>query len=122
MQRRRTGSKAEAFAADFLRKQGCSIIERNVRYPFGEIDIVALQKETVVFVEVRSSRGGDLIRPSESIGAKKIERLTRAAFRFLQEHPVLQKSPVRFDCIIITDVNADPRISWIKNAFEPARL
>lgn len=83
---------------------------------------MAFEGRAVVFVEVRSSGAGDIGRPLESINTKKMERITRAAFRFLQDNPEFQKYPVRFDCIIVTDLNYDPQISWIKSAFEPVRL
>jgi putative endonuclease len=78
-----TGSRAEAFAARHLEEQGFRIVARNWRRPEGEIDIVADDRGTCVFVEVRSRTGRNWGHPLESVTPKKRARIIRSARLFL---------------------------------------
>ena len=95
----RLGREAEDAAADFLLALGYTLVTRRYRVPGGEIDIIALDGETVVFVEVkrRDVPGYDA---RESIGVKKSQALDRAAIRFLSEHG-LESHEFRFDLIAV---------------------
>ncbi|WP_372589263.1 YraN family protein [Fervidobacterium pennivorans subsp. shakshaketiis] len=75
--------KAEELAAEFLKRNGYKILERNYRTPFGEIDIIAKRGETYVFVEVKSGTGVQ-INPSERVDMKKYERINRSAEYYLR--------------------------------------
>jgi len=77
------GKAAEDAAGKFLKKKGYKIIARNYRTRLGELDIVALDGKTVVFVEVRSKTEGNFGPPGASIGREKSRRITRAAWDFL---------------------------------------
>lgn len=112
-----TGRHGESTAAEFLARSGLKILQRNFRCAMGEIDIIAREGRTTVFVEVRSRRAGALCRPEETITATKRKRITRAALWYLQQNRLID-SPARFDVVAITWGNAQPQIDWIVNAFE----
>ena len=80
------GKQGEAAAYAFLERQGYSILATNYRCPWGEVDIVASQDETLAFVEVRTRRGGALGTPEESVTRTKRRRLIATAQHYLQEH------------------------------------
>ena len=87
---------------------------------FGEIDLIALDGPTLVFVEVRTRRSLQAGHPAESITTEKQARLTRAALAFLKQKGLLEQ-PSRFDVVAVTwpEDSRSPRIEHYKNAFEP---
>ena len=85
--RRLFGNRAERVAARFLVKKGYTILHRQFRNRFGEIDLIALDGDEVVFVEVKARRTNAFGYPEESVTAKKIERIVRVGQVFLQKHP-----------------------------------
>jgi putative endonuclease len=97
LQRVKSGQEGENLASLFLEENSFRILARNVRYRDGEIDIVALDGATTVFVEV------------------KRRRVVRAARRWLAAHPARGGS-VRFDVVAIRDEPAS--VTWIKAAFD----
>lgn len=90
--RRSTGQLGEKLAADFIRRKGYRIIEKNYRCPEGEIDIVAENKHCLVFVEVRSKTNATFGTPEESVTATKKARLATCALRYLTSHPSPDRS------------------------------
>jgi len=86
MKRRDTGILGEKLAKDFLRKKGYHILETNYRCPEGEIDIVARQKDFLVFIEVRTKTSLEFGSPEESITPAKMARLRATASHFRQTH------------------------------------
>ena len=98
--RRALGTSGEAIAARHLEARRFRILERNVRCHQGEIDLVALDAETVVFVEVKSNRGGRYGAPEEMVTPAKQRRLTRLALWYLQRRGWLG-CPARFDVVAI---------------------
>ena len=111
------GRRGEAVAAQFLRKQGMQVVAQNVRCPLGEIDLVARDGATLVFVEVKSRSGGAYGLPQEAVTRAKQRRLTRLAWWYLKTHR-LQEHPARFDVVAVTWQGTDPQVTWIANAFE----
>jgi len=87
MTSKQTGDEAERIAARHLSKKGYSIIQTNYRNPFGEIDIIAKEGQTLVFVEVRSKTGTSFCLPLESINRTKSTKLIKVAEGYLNEHP-----------------------------------
>src|SRR5277367_5338256 len=81
--RRWFGRRSERFAARFLRKLGYRILAANVADPAGEIDLIALDGQTLVIVEVRSTAGDNLERTTASVDFHKQKKITDAAVRFL---------------------------------------
>ena len=113
------GQRGEAAAVRYLRRRGCKILARGDRYGPGELDIVALDRNTIVFVEVKTRQDHAAGHPSEAVDEAKQRRLTRLAVTFLKRHRLLEY-PARFDVIAIT-WPADkwfPTIEHIQNAFE----
>ncbi|MDO8671981.1 MAG: YraN family protein [Dehalococcoidia bacterium] len=116
-QRKATGALGEKLAADYLRKQGYRIREMNHRTRLGELDIVAEDKEYLVFVEVRTRHGAAFGLPEESIRYAKSEKLISLALSYLQEHQNLPKLwRIDFVAVELTPDNKPKRIELIKNA------
>ncbi|MBN1693264.1 MAG: YraN family protein [Dehalococcoidales bacterium] len=86
MKRSETGALGERIACDFLGENGYQILENNYRCPKGEIDIVARQADTLVFVEVRTKKSRRFGSPEESITLAKREKLRTLAQYYRQEH------------------------------------
>ena len=107
------GAEAEAMAAAFLERKGLRVTERNFRCRLGEIDLVAHDGDTTVFVEVRQRASAAFGGAVASITSKKRARLLRAARFYLSR---LRTMPAcRFDALLIE--GDPPRIDWIRNAF-----
>ena len=86
-----------------------------MRYPDGELDIVALDGATTVFVEVKRRRNADLGAPAEAVTLTKRRRVVRAARRWLLAHPSRSRA-VRFDVVAV--LGDPPAVTWIKSAFD----
>lgn len=117
--RRRTlGQRGEALAARFLRRQGFRIVGRGVRTGLGELDLVAVDGRTVVFVEVKTRQTGQQGHPAEAVDLSKQRRLTLLATAYLQRHGLLNHH-ARFDVVAVTWPDGRrPRIEHIRNAFD----
>ena len=120
-ERQRAGRRAEDLAAQFLRAQGCEILERNYRRRLGELDLVARAGAVLVIAEVRTRASAQWGGAAASVDRRKQRRITRAAQQLLQQRPELARLPVRFDVLVVSDLAAaEPRIEWIRHAFEAA--
>lgn len=117
--RRWFGSRSERAGGHFLRRLGYSLLEHNFSCELGEIDIIALDGKTLVFVEVRSTEGGDTAMPAQSVDPAKQKRLTRLALFYLQKRRLLDCS-ARFDVLAISwpASQPEPTIVHYPNAFE----
>ncbi|HLJ96000.1 MAG TPA: YraN family protein [Gemmataceae bacterium] len=117
--RRWFGNRSERAAARFLRRQGYRIVARNERSLQGELDLVALDRGQVVFVEVRSTGTADLTRTAASVDLAKQRRLTDLAVHFLQLHGLLDH-PARFDVLLLSwpAERKEPVICHHRDAFE----
>ena len=109
------GRAAEAIAAEHLSGHGLAIVERNVRSRHGEIDIVARDGETLVFVEVRLRRPGRFGGAADSITAAKRARMTAAAREYLARQP--RTPPCRFDVVLLDALDAS-RVEWLRDVIE----
>ncbi len=92
---------AEDAAADFLRRQGYKIAQRNYTTRLGEIDIVAIDDAMIVFVEVKSRARVDYGPPEAAVDRRKRDKLRRLAQLFLESHRLLD-TPCRFDVVALT--------------------
>lgn len=119
MKRKALGEWGEKVAGEYLQDLGYQIIETNYRCKEGEIDIVALDKEYLVFVEVRTRRGCEFGSPEESITSVKKKKLISLAFAYLQNHKNLPPS-WRFDVVAIEANQAGKiiRLDLIQNAID----
>ncbi len=123
-----TGREGETRAAQFLADRGYRILARNVHAAYGEIDLIAQDGDTLVFVEVkaRSSRlprkaaGADAPLPFDlataSVDRRKRERLSRAALGYLAQHQI--DAPCRFDVVAIEAGRDGVQIALFQDAFE----
>lgn len=96
--RKRTGARGEDAATAFLQRRGWSIVERNVRYREGELDIICMRDGILVFVEVKTRRSVRAGTGAEAVTPAKQARIRRLAMRYLSEHHP-RVSAVRFDVI-----------------------
>ncbi len=112
------GDRGEDAAARFLKRQGYHILARHYDSPLGELDIVAVDGRTVVFVEVKTRRSNDAGRASDAIDQRKEQRMTQAALGYLKSNRLLEYS-ARFDVVAITwpENMRKPTIEHLKNAF-----
>jgi putative endonuclease len=99
--RRAAGREAEAAAARFLESRGLTIAGRNVRAGGGEIDLVAREGETLVFVEVRYRESGEFGPPEETVGVPKRLRVARAARGYLDAVGPTGWKEARFDVVAV---------------------
>jgi putative endonuclease len=114
------GQQGEDAAAKFLKKCGYKILARGLDSRLGELDIVAADGRTIVFVEVKTRRTTDAGHPADAIDAFKEKRMTQSALAYLKAHGLLQNA-ARFDVVAIIwpDDERSPSIEHIKNAFSP---
>lgn len=119
MLKRDIGNIGEELAVKKLRKLGYKIVERNFNVPkIGEIDIIAKEKDYLVFVEVRLRKRTDHGTGAETVDIFKQRKIIKAAMVYMKLHDV-SDAPARFDVVSITgDATRECTIEVIKNAFE----
>ena len=113
------GRRGEAVAEDFLRDRRYTIVARNFRCRAGEIDLVALDGTTLVFVEVRSRRGTMMGTPLESVDGRKQVQVARVARQFLAMRGWSERC-ARFDVIGVRFDHEPPAVEHVRGAFEMA--
>lgn len=107
------GNLGEDIAADYLKKAGYTILKRNYKNDYGEIDIIALGEEYLIFVEVKMRTSTQFGLPAEAVTKAKMRKISQVAGGYIASKQLFDM-PVRFDVIEVlgTEVN------HIKNAFE----
>lgn len=111
------GGSIERVAEAYLHKQGLSTVDRNYTCKTGEIDLVMVHENTLVFVEVRYRRSAEFGNAAESVTRKKQRRLIRTAEHFLMCKDDFADSACRFDVIAIHGTEPSYSIDWIEDAF-----
>ena len=116
---RSLGRRGERAAERYLRRQGYKIVGRREHGLHGELDLVAVDGRTIVFVEVKTRRSHEAGHPAEAVDEAKQQQLTRVALAYLKRHELLEY-PTRFDVLAITwpAKARRPKIEHLKNAFE----
>lgn len=114
--KRDTGRSGEELAARYLAEQGLALLDRNVRFRDGELDLVAEDGPVLVFVEVRRRTSGRKGTAAESVTARKRARIVRAARRWLTRHPREAVRSLRFDVVAVE--GDPPEVQWIRGAFD----
>jgi putative endonuclease len=116
------GNKAESLTAGELVRMGYTIVERNFRCRYGEIDIIARDGNCLVFVEVRSHASTEFGPPAESVGLRKQNRLYLTAETYLDAKK-LENVDCRFDVVeVIFAKGSAPSVKVIQNAFDTTGL
>jgi putative endonuclease len=116
------GRAGEEVARRFLCGRGYRILERNYRCRFGEIDLIARDGGTLVFIEVKTRRSPAFGGPAAAVTAQKQRHLIKASQLFLAQRGWAEE-PCRFDVVTVVMDTAQPRVELIKDAFQlPSNL
>jgi putative endonuclease len=118
-QRKRTGAYGESIASDFLQEAGLHILARNWRRSGGELDIVAAEGETLVFIEVRTRSSRTYGSAEESVDWRKQRQVRKVAALYLAAEPVRYRQ-FRFDVVVVYlagPTGAVQEIRHLRNAF-----
>lgn len=117
MSNRTVGLRGETAAGEYLLRRGCIVLERNFRTRYGEIDLIALDGDTVVFAEVKTRRSRRAGTGREAVTPRKRQRIVRTALEYLQLREMEGKN-VRFDVIEIEETPQGRRLAYIPAAFD----
>lgn len=113
----RLGRQGEEEAVKLLKKSGYKILFRNYKTKLGELDIIAKDKESICFVEVKARRSDAFGLPQEAVQLSKQKQISKAALSFLKESDLLDKR-ARFDVVSVLYSSGEPKLELIKGAFE----
>ncbi len=113
MNNRLVGDCYEDLAEEYLRKNGYRILERNFRCKFGEVDIIAMHQDTVVFIEVKYRARTDFGYPTDAVNKQKQMRICNVASFYIHSHKQYADRNCRFDVVSIVGDN----IELYQNAF-----
>ena len=114
------GRRGEELAVQYLARHGYRIIQQNYRASCGEVDIIAKDKDALVFVEVKTRTGSGFGSPAEAVTYRKRQQISKTALVYLSQHRLLNE-PARFDVVsVLLSKGAEPHIELITNAFELA--
>ena len=113
------GQEGEAIAVRYLKKSGYKILEKNYRNKLGEIDIVAKDRDTLVFVEVKTRHSDQYGHPKWAVTPRKQRKISMVALYYIKENQQSNRK-ARFDVVTVLDRLEKPVVEIIKNAFELA--
>lgn len=113
-----TGQLYEDHALDYLKTRGLRLVERNYHCPMGEIDLIMLDADMLVFIEVKYRRRSDYGNSIEQVTYRKRQKLVNSALLYLSSHPRYTNAPCRFDVVAISPGPDAPEVNWISNAME----
>lgn len=111
------GLEGEEMAAEYMKRQGYTILDRNWRCGHKELDMVAIKDGTIVFVEVKTRTGGEWGDPQDAVDLRKIRRIVRSADAYLRLKMI--DLDVRFDIISVVLHNGNLNLEHIEEAFYP---
>lgn len=113
------GKYGETLAINYLKKNGYKVVGKNYRSPFGEIDIIALDKDILVFIEVKTKKSNRFIPPELSVNKKKQGKIIKGALHYIQRRGE-SFDQYRFDVIAIntSEENGEREIKLYKDAFQ----
>lgn len=112
------GGRGEELAVRYLRKRGYKVIERNYRCLWGEIDLIARNKGTLVFVEIKTRSSSGFGLPQEAVDRFKQGKLVQVAKAYMAQHHLEDTITTRFDVVAIHLTPSGPEIELIKDAFQ----
>ena len=113
------GEKGEEIAVRHLKKEGYKIVATNYRTKLGEIDIIAQDKDTIVFAEVKTRRSLRFGNPKQAVTIQKQRKISRVALYYLKDTGQ-SAARARFDVVGVISNRDKPQVEIIKNAFELA--
>ncbi|MGQ4806858.1 hypothetical protein NKDENANG_00194 [Candidatus Entotheonellaceae bacterium PAL068K] len=117
--RRQRGQQGEQIAADYLQQQGYLIQQQNYRCRRGEIDLIAWDGATLVFVEVKTKSRAAFGAPQAMVHRRKQQTIVRVAMMYVQQYRV-QNTALRFDVVAITfPIGGLPEVTHVPDAFSP---
>ncbi|HLW74612.1 MAG TPA: YraN family protein [Gammaproteobacteria bacterium] len=112
------GQDAERRALEMLEGAGLKLLTRNYHCPQGELDLVLMDRETLVVAEVRYRKDASRGTPAETVGHEKQRKLVLATRHFLSTHADLRRKPLRFDVVAVTAGVGPWAVEWLKDAFQ----
>lgn len=115
--KKKIGNAGEDFAASYFQKLGFDITARNVHSRYGEIDLIAENSDTVIFVEVKTRSADSLVRAADAVNTSKQKKLVLTALKYISENK--SEKIMRFDVFEVYHTNGRIyKFNHIKNAFE----
>lgn len=111
------GKLGEEVAVNLLKENGYKILVRNYKTKLGEVDIIATDKDTFCFIEVKTRNSLKAGQPEEAVSGPKQRQISKAALVFLKQNKLLDKK-ARFDVVSVIYSGAAAKLGLIKNAFE----
>ena len=118
-QRQAFGKAGEELAVRYLKKKGYKVLEQNYTCPVGEIDIIARDKKTIVFVEVKTRRSMSYGSARLAITPRKQRKISMTALYYLKSNHQMNRG-ARFDVVTVQSTGATQEIDLIQNAFDLA--
>ena len=117
MNNKHLGDRGESYAEDYLRRQGYCILTRNYRTKIGEIDLIADDHGTLVFIEVKTRSSVRCGMPAEAVNYKKKQKIIQTAYWYLYEQR-RENTICRFDVLEVYAIGNNWNVHQIKGAFE----
>ena len=116
MNRKLFGNYGEDVASRYLSRNGYKILQKNFRTKFGEIDIIAKEENTIVFIEVKTRENDKFVSPFAAINKNKQEHIIKASLCYLKNKRLFEKVKCRFDVVSVLS-NDYNKIELVKDAF-----
>ncbi len=113
------GKEGEQLALKEVKRLGYTCIQRNYRCPLGEVDLVAKDGDTLVFIEIKTRKGKDLAYAKEAVDGRKKRQLSKVALAYMKAHECCDVKS-RFDVVAVHWSEGGARIEVVKDAFELA--
>lgn len=114
---KQSGNFAEEIAENYLAKNNVTLLSKNFHCRFGEIDLIALEQDILIFVEVRYRKNEHVLSAIETIDQRKCNKIVTTSEYYLNKHKKYQSYQCRYDVITLTGEIDKPVVEWIKNAF-----
>jgi len=113
------GKLGEDLALREVKRLGYKKIVRNYRCPMGEVDLIARDGDTLVFIEIKTRRAGSTGYAKEAVNQRKRRQLSKVALCYMKEHHCFQ-TKARFDVVAVSLMGGRPQLEVVKNAFDLA--
>ncbi|NOG61378.1 MAG: YraN family protein [Proteobacteria bacterium] len=118
MKAKSSGKQAEDIAKNYLVERAIKIVSRNFHSRFGEIDIIGIDNDILIFFEIRYRKNEHFLSAVETVDQHKCKKIVITSEVYLNKHKKYQSYFCRYDVITISGALEQPVIEWIKNAFQ----